>query len=85
MWEWFFISAIVVAIFFIALKVYGNSERKRGSLDARREEARRVIASVDRALEELSSPLPDRDGLAERWVRRIKSSKADDPTLSDPQ
>tara|TARA_R110000823_G_scaffold216020_2_gene345605 strand:- start:5096 stop:5353 length:258 start_codon:yes stop_codon:yes gene_type:complete len=80
---WLFLSLIVIAIFFIALKIHGSSERRSGSIDERRKEARRVIASIDRALEELSSPLPDRDELSERWVRRINPDNRDDSTMSD--
>ena len=83
MFGWIFLSLTVVAIFLIALKVHGSSERRNGSLDERREEARRVIASVDRALEELASPLPDRDQLSERWVRRIDSDNRDDSPMPD--
>jgi len=82
---WFFLSLIVIATFFIALKVYGSSERRGGSLDERRKEARRVVDSIDRALEELSSPLPDRDELTERWLRRIESDKKNDSTMSDTE
>jgi len=80
---WFFLSITVIAISFIVLKVYGFSERRSGSLHERRKEAKKFIDGLDRVLEELSSPLPDRDQLSERWMRRIESDKEDDPTMPD--
>jgi uncharacterized protein YoxC len=80
---WLSLSLIVIAISFIVLRVYGSSERRGGSLDARRKEAKKFIDGLDKVLEELSSPLPDRDQLSERWMRRIESDKEDDPTMPD--
>ena len=52
-------------------------------MEERRTLAKEEIDRIDRALEELSSPLPDRDHLVNRWMRRIRKNKDGDPPVSD--
>jgi len=80
---WFVMGLIIVVIFLISIKIYGSSERRFGKMEERRTLAKEEIDRIDRALEELSSPLPDRGRLVNRWMRRIQKNKDGDPPVSD--
>lgn len=82
---WMTAGLALIVIFLIVLKASGKTGRLLGQSDERRRAAEDELARIDRALEELAAPPPDRQSLARRWMRRIQGSRKNDndSTVSD--
>ena len=84
--EWLVLPASIVGIFLVLILLWGSSEKNRGEAKERMESAEEDLPRVADAMEKLTSNPPDRAGLSQYWLRRIRKSegKQGDTTLSDP-
>jgi len=80
---WLSIGLVLIVIFLASVKIAGKRGRLLGKSDERRMAAEAELARIDRALEDLAAPPPDRDGLARRWMRRMQKSEDDLPPVPD--
>lgn len=82
---WISIALVLVSIFFISTKIAWKRGRSFGQSDERRRAAESEIEGMERAMEDLSAPPPDRDDLIYRWMRRLQKSKNKFPTMSNSE